>query len=32
LMAIPNLVSLLALSGLVARESNRWLSQPETFE
>lgn len=32
LMAIPNLISLLALSGLAARESKQWLSQPETFE
>lgn len=32
LMAIPNLVSVLLLSGLVARESKDWLSQPETFE
>ncbi|MFM9026299.1 MAG: alanine/glycine:cation symporter family protein [Planctomycetaceae bacterium] len=32
LMAIPNLISLLLLSGLVARESRTWLAQPETFE
>jgi alanine or glycine:cation symporter, AGCS family len=32
LMAIPNLISLLLLSGLVARESKDWLSRPETFE
>ena len=32
LMAIPNLISLLALSGLAARESRDWLSRPETFE
>jgi AGCS family alanine or glycine:cation symporter len=32
LMAIPNLISLVLLSGLVARESKLWLSQPETFE
>ena len=32
LMAIPNLISLLLMSGLIARESKRWLSEPETFE
>ena len=32
LMAIPNLISLLLLSGLVVRESRTWLSRPETFE
>jgi AGCS family alanine or glycine:cation symporter len=32
LMAIPNLLSLLLLSGLVARESKKWLKEPETFE
>lgn len=32
LMAIPNLISLLMLSGLVARESRDWLARPETFE
>jgi AGCS family alanine or glycine:cation symporter len=31
LMAIPNLISLLLLSGLVTRESKLWLSEPETF-
>ena len=32
LMAIPNLLSLLLLSGLIARESKKWLKEPETFE
>jgi AGCS family alanine or glycine:cation symporter len=32
LMAIPNLISLLLLSGLIARESKKWLKDPETFE
>ena len=32
LMAIPNLISLLLLSGLVARESKAWLSSPTPFE
>ena len=32
LMAIPNLLSLLLLSGLIARESKKWLKDPETFE
>ena len=32
LMAIPNLISLLALSGLVARESKQCLARPETWE
>lgn len=32
LMAIPNLLSLLLLSGLIARESKVWLADPETFE
>ncbi len=32
LMAIPNLISLIALAGLAARESKEWLSRPETFE
>ncbi len=31
LMAIPNLISLLAMSGLIARESRQWLADPETF-
>jgi AGCS family alanine or glycine:cation symporter len=31
LMAIPNLLSLLLLSGLIARESKSWLSDPKTF-
>lgn len=31
LMAIPNLFSLLLMSGLIARESKRWLADPETF-
>jgi AGCS family alanine or glycine:cation symporter len=32
LMAVPNLVSLLLLSGLVARESKKWLADPATFD
>ena len=32
LMAIPNLISLILLSGLIARESKNWLSDPKTFE
>ena len=32
LMALPNLLSLLLLSGLVARESRTWLADPETFQ
>ncbi len=32
LMAIPNLLSLLLLSGLVARESKTWLADPKTFK
>jgi AGCS family alanine or glycine:cation symporter len=32
LMAIPNLISLIALAGLAARESKDLLSRPETFE
>lgn len=32
LMAIPNLVSLLLLSGLIARESKTWLADPDTFK
>jgi AGCS family alanine or glycine:cation symporter len=32
LMAVPNLISLLLLSGLVARESKKWLSDPATFD
>lgn len=32
LMAIPNLISLILLSGLAARESKKWLSDPKTFE
>lgn len=32
LMAIPNLISLLLLSGLLARESKKWLAEKETFE
>jgi hypothetical protein len=31
-MAVPNLISLLLLSGLVARESKKWLSDPATFD
>ncbi|MFM8683567.1 MAG: alanine:cation symporter family protein, partial [Chthoniobacterales bacterium] len=31
LMAIPNLISLILLSGLIARESKNWLSDPKTF-
>jgi AGCS family alanine or glycine:cation symporter len=31
LMAVPNLLSILLLSGLLARESKRWLSDPATF-
>lgn len=32
LMAVPNLISVLLLSGLIARESKTWLSDPETFK
>jgi len=32
LMAIPNLISLLLLSGLIARESKVWLADPKTFK
>jgi AGCS family alanine or glycine:cation symporter len=32
LMAVPNLISLILLSGLVARESKKWLADPETFD
>ena len=32
LMAIPNLISLILLSGLIARESKNWLSDPKTFQ
>ena len=32
LMAIPNLISVLLLSGLVARQSKKWLADPETFK
>ena len=32
LMAVPNLISLILLSGLIARESKTWLGQPDTFE
>lgn len=31
LMAIPNLISILLLSGLLARESKKWLADPSTF-
>ncbi len=31
LMAVPNLLSILLLSGLIARESKTWLNDPETF-
>lgn len=31
LMAIPNLITLLVLSGVAARESRKYLSDPETF-
>jgi hypothetical protein len=30
-MALPNLLSLLLLSGVMARESKKWLADPETF-
>ena len=30
-MAVPNLLSILLLSGLIARESKTWLNDPETF-
>jgi len=32
LMAVPNLISLILLSGLIARESKNWLSDRKTFE
>lgn len=31
LMAVPNLLSILLLSGLLARESKKWLADPATF-
>lgn len=32
LMALPNLLSVLLLSGLAARESKKWLADPDTFK